>query len=271
MRNCEAGNVKKNEPEQKTFYRFSDSPILRLIFVSSLLTAILAAPGCKGKVSPPVQPASSNSSEQTIGRSGVAATGDTATIEKIIVSGAPAADNPALVSRIEITPKAPKVGDTITINLIPNPGVSLSSVPIAFEWRKNGEVLSDTSHSLAVDGRFKRGDKVEVNITVDDEKGPKQSWLASVVIANSPPVITPATELIKVNGSTFSFQVNANDPDGDSLSYSLKSGPPGTTIDPATGKVTFTVPADNKASIPIVVLVSDGHGGEAAFNFEMGK
>ncbi len=232
---------------------------------------ILAVPGCKGKGGPPVQSTSPNVSEQATGTSGVDAKGETGTIQKIIVSGAPAANNTALISHIEITPKAPKIGDTITINLIPQAGVLLSSVPVAFEWRKNGEGLSETSNSLAVDSRFKRGDKVEATVTVDSGKGPKQSWLASVVIANSPPVITPATELVKVNGSTFSFKVNASDADGDPLTYTLKSGPPGTTVDPATGKVTFTVPADNKTSSQIAVLVSDGHGGEAIFNFEMGK
>lgn len=244
---------------------------IKELIIYGSLAAILAVPGCKGKGSPPVQATPPNISEQATGTSGVADTGETATAEKIIVPGAPAVTNPVLISHIEITPRAPKIGDTITINLIPQAGVTLSSVPAAFEWKKNGERLSETSNSLAVDGRFKRDDKVEATVTVDSGKGAKQTWLASIVIANSPPVITPATELVKVNGSTFSFQVNANDADGDPLTYTLKSGPPGTAVDPATGKVTFTVPADNKGSLPIAVLVSDGHGGEAVFNFEMGK
>ncbi len=244
---------------------------IKQIIIYSILAAILAVPGCKGKGSPPGQATFPNTSEQATGTSGVSATDETATVEKIIVPGTPALNNPVLISRIEITPRAPKAGDTITINLIPNAGVMLSSVPAAFEWKKNEEKLSETSNSLVVDGGFKRDDKVEATITVDSGKGPKQTWLASVIIANSPPVINPATELVKVNGSTFSFQVNAKDADGDPLTYTLKSGPPGTTVDPATGKVTFTVPADNKAGLPIAVLVSDGHGGEAIFNFEMGK
>ena len=261
-----------DELEQKAFLRFSGSPILRFIFLPLVVMAILAVPGCKGKSSPTGQLASTNtSSEQATGTPGAAATGETVTVEKIIVPGAPDVANPVLISHIEITPRAPKVGDTITINLIPAAGVALSSVPAVFEWKKNGEKLSETSNSLSVDSRFKRDDKVEATVMVDSGKGPKRSWLASVVIGNSPPVITPATELVKVNAGTFSFQVNAKDADGDQLTYTLKSGPPGTTVDPATGKVTFTAPSDNKAILPIAVIVSDGHGGEAIFNFEMGK
>jgi len=245
---------------------------IKELIVYAGLASILAVPGCKGKGSPTGQVTSPNtSSEQATGTSGVAATGETATVEKIIIPGTSDVTNPALISQIEITPRAPSVGDTITINLIPRAGVELSSVHAAFDWKKNGERLSETSNSLAVDSRFKRDDKVEATVTVDSGKDPKQSWLASVVIANSPPVVTPATELVKVNDSTFSFQVNAKDADGDALTYTLKSGPPGTTVDAATGKVIFTVPADNKAILPIAVLVSDGHGGEAIFNFEMGK
>ncbi len=270
MRRCEVENRKNTNaktsvapPHLHTF-----TPSIIVLFV---LAAILTVAGCKGKGSPPVQSTSPNASEQAAGTSGVAETGETATVERIIVPGTPATNKPVLLSHIEITPKAPRIGDTITINVIPQAGVELSSVPVAFEWKKNGERLSETSNSLLVDGRFKRDDKVEATVTVDSAKGAKQAWLASVVIANSPPVIAPETQLVKVNDSAFSFQVNAKDADGDTLTYSLKSGPPGTSVDPATGKVTFTVPADNKASIPITVLISDGHGGEAVFNFEMGK
>jgi hypothetical protein len=245
---------------------------IKELITCGILAAILAVPGCKGKGSPPGQVTSPNASlEQATGTSGVAATGETATVEKIIVPGTSAVTNPAQISHIDITPGAPRVGDTITINLIPRAGVTLSSVQAVFEWKKNGERLSETSNSLVVDDRFKRDDKVEATVTADSGNSPNQTWRASVVIANSPPVIAPATELVKVNGNTFSFKVNARDADGDPLTYTLKSGPPGTTVDPETGKVTFTVPADNKTSLPITVLVSDGHGGEAIFNFEMGK
>src|SRR5208337_1677580 len=120
--------------------------IKKLIIYGSL-TAILAAAGCKGKDSPSGLSTSPNASEQATGTSGVAATGEIATVEKIIIPGTPAVNNPALISRIEITPRAPKVGDTITINLVPNAGVELSSVPAAFEWKKNGEKLPETSNS----------------------------------------------------------------------------------------------------------------------------
>jgi len=139
------------------------------------LMATLAVPGCKGKGSPPGQTTSPNASEQATGASGVASTEETATVEKIIVPGSPAVNNPVLISHIEITPRAPKVGDTITINLIPQAGVELSSVPAFFEWKKNGEKLSETSNSVVVDSRFKRDDKVEATITVDSGKGAKQT------------------------------------------------------------------------------------------------
>ncbi len=57
------------------------------------------------------------------------------------------------------------------------------------------------------------------------------------------------------------YNVKADDPDGDDLTYTLKNSPDGMTVDPATGVITWT-PADSQTGIHNVsVEVSDGKDG----------
>ena len=43
------------------------------------------------------------------------------------------------------------------------------------------------------------------------------------------------------DGSVYTYQVKATDPDEDKLTYSLKSAPAGMTIDPKTGAIQWNV------------------------------
>ncbi len=65
------------------------------------------------------------------------------------------------------------------------------------------------------------------------------------------------------DGKIYAFQVKATDPDGDSLTYSIKTPPAGMTIDPSTGLVKWDVPPEFKGRASVSVSVTDGHGGEA--------
>lgn len=77
--------------------------------------------------------------------------------------------------------------------------------------------------------------------------------------ANNPPVISgqPSTSLSV--GSAWSFQPNASDPDGDSLTFSASGLPAWASIDSRTGRISGT-PGESDAGVTsnIVVRVSDG-------------
>lgn len=55
-----------------------------------------------------------------------------------------------------------------------------------------------------------------------------------------------------------SLQIVASDPDGDTLSYSATSLPPGLSINPATGLITGTLSYTSSGSYNVTVSVSDG-------------
>ena len=81
---------------------------------------------------------------------------------------------------------------------------------------------------------------------------------------NNPPVIT-STPITTVNESAaYSYDVNATDADGDTLTYSMTTGPAWLSINPSTGLLSGTAPSVT-ADTPfnIVIRVSDGNNGTA--------
>jgi hypothetical protein len=132
-------------------------------------------------------------------------------------------------------------------------------VTLVYDWFKNGEPAGSGD---TISG-FKRGDKLSAKITPFDGKDYGPPKILSIEINNSPPKITEYKE-IKFDGNSYIGQIRASDPDGDSLTYSLKSAPSGMTIDSSTGLIKWNVPADFKEKVSFTISVTDGRGGEAS-------
>ncbi|MGE5247242.1 MAG: cadherin repeat domain-containing protein, partial [Verrucomicrobiota bacterium] len=83
---------------------------------------------------------------------------------------------------------------------------------------------------------------------------------------NTPPVID-GQEQFGVADNVVTFHVRASDADGDPLRFTLKDGPPGMRIDPATGWVRWHTDPSVTGKVPFTVVASDGAGGEATARF----
>ncbi len=70
--------------------------------------------------------------------------------------------------------------------------------------------------------------------------------------------------------TTYSYQVEAIDPDNDPVSYSLVQGPVGLQIDSASGLLTWAPATAQKGDHPVTVRASDGKGGTADQTFTIG-
>jgi RHS repeat-associated protein len=83
-------------------------------------------------------------------------------------------------------------------------------------------------------------------------------------VADRPPVFTSAPVISVAGGEPYDYLATAADPDsGQTLTFSVVSGPKGLTIDPQSGLVTWTAPEVQTGSYPVTLQVSDGHGGTA--------
>jgi len=74
---------------------------------------------------------------------------------------------------------------------------------------------------------------------------------------NQAPIITSDPILNVIWNTEYVYDVEADDPDGDVLTYSLAVSPSGMTIDPDTGVIEW-IPTVESGLYQVVVEVSDG-------------
>jgi hypothetical protein len=132
----------------------------------------------------------------------------------------------------------------------------LDTYPAGMEVGTSGEVTWTPSEgqegSHSVDLAFSDG-SVEVH----------QTWTIEVAAedVNHPPEFTGDPPLAVNAGNVYTYDADASDQDGDTLTYSLIDGPTGATIDEGTGEVSWTTVADKRDVTEdenFTVSVSDG-------------
>lgn len=105
------------------------------------------------------------------------------------------------------------------------------------------------------------GSNVAVTIRVTDNGDPPMTTSETITITvlevNSPPVWTPISNRVVNAGTPLSFMVTASDPDlpVQTLTYSLGGGAPaGATLEPASGRFSWTPPAQTPTSTNVVAF-----------------
>ncbi len=109
---------------------------------------------------------------------------------------------------------------------------------------------------------------VAVRVTDQHGEAVTQSYTLRVDSGNRNPVITSIPVGSARSGSAWSYQVVANDPDGDELSYRLAESPAGMSM-AAGGLVSWTPADDLEGSFPVVVEVTDNKSGMATQAFTL--
>jgi hypothetical protein len=173
-------------------------------------------------------------------------------------------NSPPAVSSAAIVPSAPRTFDTLTVNAT---GVDRDGdkVTYKYEWFRNDQPAGDQATLV---GPFKAGDRIMLKLAPFDgeEYGPTMVLIAP--INNSPPVVI-RKEKSRYQGSLYSYRIEASDPDGDALTFKLRKGPSGMTIEEATGLITWRVAAKDAGKHQVSVQISDSHGGDVLYDFEV--
>jgi hypothetical protein len=150
-------------------------------------------------------------------------------------------------------------GDPLTYTLTTMPaGMVIDPATGRITWTPGADEVGTQNATVQVSDGLGGSATQSFSICVDEAPG------------NHDPVIVSQPETSAVssaggsssNTSNYSYQVEAIDPDRDTLTYSLRQAPDGMTIDPTTGLITWTAPPEDiGTAIPVVVRVTDGRGG----------
>lgn len=164
---------------------------------------------------------------------------------------------PPELSSLKIMPEVFRPDDRLYVDAAAN-DVDGDNVSITFEWTLNGEPAGSTKE---ITSEVKRGDKISVKVTPYDGETYGSSITLNREIRNLPPMLAKENKPV-FDGNTYTYQINAVDPDGDDLTYTLKEAPQGMTIGSASGIITWEVPPGDTGNHNIKVLISDNQGGE---------
>ncbi|WP_152207911.1 PKD domain-containing protein [Marinobacter changyiensis] len=84
---------------------------------------------------------------------------------------------------------------------------------------------------------------------------------------NGDPQITSTPVVTATTGQPYSYLVQAIDPDGDPLVYSLAMAPSGMALDSQSGEIAWL--PEQAGTVPVSVQVTDGRGGQAQQSFSI--
>ncbi|MFQ5698662.1 MAG: hypothetical protein ACE5IL_10305 [Myxococcota bacterium] len=173
------------------------------------------------------------------------------------------ADSPPRVTSLHLEPSAPSGADSI-LAVVDGNDPDGDSVEFQFAWWRNGKRIEGATGPTLAEEEVARGDLVRVEVIPSDGSvagEPMRS--ADVRIQNAPPRITSEPSYEVAGPHSYQYQIEAEDPDGDSpLRYSLVEGPAGMEVDLIDGLLRWEVPGNARGNYPIEIAVQDPHGGE---------
>jgi len=143
-------------------------------------------------------------------------------------------------------------GDTLTYSLITKPtGMTINSATGLIKWTPKAE------GNFAVVVKVSDGVLYIIqSFTIVASKLPDPP--APPPIVNYAPIITSIPGNTAIIGVAYLYDVNATDPEGDVLTYSLTKKPDDMTINSTTGLISWTPASDQIGNNPVIVKVSDG-------------
>jgi hypothetical protein len=183
-----------------------------------------------------------------------------ATSEVILVG-----NTPPVVNWAAIGPAAPTSTTDLTA-VARGRDLDNDDVTYSYRWMVNGETVVGPEGPSLSSSHFGRGDEVQVTaIPFDGTDWGQPGDSITVTIQNSPPAIksTPPGELQE--GTTYCYQVQAEDADGDTLRFSLQGEPPkGMMIDAKTGVLQWqVVTPETPVTYVYEVVVEDPEGAKS--------
>ncbi len=173
-----------------------------------------------------------------------------------------------VIQSIQFSPIPVSAGETLRVEVV-SYDQDDDFVQLRYEWRVNGiPIIGNDMNTLDGD-QVHSGDQILVYVTPSDLHAtgdPIPSPLVTVL--NLAPEIVSLPPNEDSNGR-YTYQVEAKDKDGDTLTYSLLRAPPGMEIGTTTGLVQWAVVPATESQSSVAVEVTDGKGGKVIQQFRL--
>ncbi len=173
---------------------------------------------------------------------------------------------PRIVS-LKLLPVSPRKGDELHVEVEAERN-SDAPVTFSYQWSVNGDILN-TEDGPNLKMPFVKGDKVVVTITPEEAGVQGVPLIQTTIIGNSPPVVSPALTDATIAGNHYSGKIQAQDPDGDPLTYTLLEGPKGMTVNQKTGVITWDFQPEDAGMHTLSISVKDNDNAEVIMSLPL--
>ena len=140
------------------------------------------------------------------------------------------------------------------------------TVTYSYRWMREDGSVAGTEESIP-GSLFSKNEKIILEVTPSDGTTQGAPFKSALTLANALPRITSIPG--SYAGKEYTYQVTAEDPDKDPITYSLLKAPAGMTIDPASGLVRWAFTEKDAGIYPIEIQVSDPDGAGDIQSFQL--
>ncbi len=170
------------------------------------------------------------------------------------------------IGRITFEPSKPTTNDDVTVS-VEVTDADDDPIDLDYQWSKNGRRVLHLTRETVPSKEFAKGDVLTVEITAADREEEVVRDSDPLKIINAVPTfISDPRNLRKIHG----FKVEADDPDGDRLKYSLKGAPRGMTIDARSGVLSYEgSPDEPGGDYTVSVIAADPSKAQARWQFAL--
>jgi hypothetical protein len=136
-------------------------------------------------------------------------------------------------------------------------------ITLEYEWSINGNKVLDVTRERLPSDRIVKGDTVAVKVVASDGSDSSERVSDPLKVVNSPPEFKTGPHDVK---SLDGFQFQAEDADGDPLTWRMEGQPAGMTLSPK-GRLAYKGTEDEPGgTYKVAIIVEDG---QAFGRFEM--
>jgi hypothetical protein len=166
-----------------------------------------------------------------------------------------------IATGVELTPAQPLAGQAVKAMPV---GSDPDDEPIRwrFRWTKNERTVTEQREAVFPGDQLKRGDRIQVTATPWDSSGPGVSVQSpEAVVGNRPPRIVSSPPAA-LEDAKLQYAVQAEDPDGDAIQFTLAGNvPEGLTIS-QTGVLVGDLEKMAPGRYDLQIVASDPEGGK---------
>jgi hypothetical protein len=189
----------------------------------------------------------------------------------------PLSNTPPHIVSAKILPDPPYTDTDLEVEVEATDAES-DFLTFTYQWLKTregetpdtGVELEDETNPTLSHELFTGADALAVIITPSDGDSEGVPYRTKyVIIGNAPPrIISEPPEVVPSEG-VYIYQVKAEDPDGDPLTFSLSEAPEGMSIDAETGLISWPISPGAVGTHKVCIDADDGNYGTCAQHYEL--